>query len=137
MKIHVSGLSELPLVAGKILTHAGSNKKMVFVGAMGAGKTTLIKAICQALDVEDNVASPTFAIINEYNTRNNARVYHFDFYRIHSLEEVYDLGYEDYFFGNDYCFVEWPEKIEEMIPDDFLTVRIHDLGDERRIISIE
>jgi tRNA threonylcarbamoyladenosine biosynthesis protein TsaE len=103
---------------------------------MGAGKTTFIKALCESLGVKDVITSPTFAIVNEYTTAAGDPIYHFDFYRIKRLEEVYDMGYEDYFYASDaLCFIEWPELIEELLPDTALRVSISEEPDGRRIIS--
>ena len=101
---------------------------------MGAGKTTFIKAVCEQLGTTDIVSSPSFAIINEYASAAG-RIFHFDFYRIKNLEEAYNLGYEDYFFGDEYCFVEWPEKIEDIMPEHFTTVKITATGDDSRIVE--
>jgi tRNA threonylcarbamoyladenosine biosynthesis protein TsaE len=136
MEIFVSELKELPKAIADLLFYTGENRKMVFFGGMGSGKTTIIKELCKQLGVTDNVASPTFSIINEYHTNTGEKVFHFDFYRINNIDEVYDLGYEDYFFSGDYCFIEWPEKIEGMIPDDFMKVIIEDMGGEERLIKI-
>ena len=109
---------------------------VAFYGKMGAGKTTFIKALCEALGVEDVITSPTFAIVNEYTTSEGNPIYHFDFYRIRRLEEVYDMGYEDYFYDPQaLCLIEWPELIEELLPDDALRVSISEQPDGRRIIS--
>ncbi|HNC33217.1 MAG TPA: tRNA (adenosine(37)-N6)-threonylcarbamoyltransferase complex ATPase subunit type 1 TsaE, partial [Bacteroidia bacterium] len=105
---------ELNSVAKQILAVIGESKIVLFKGEMGAGKTTLIKALCKQLNVADNVSSPTFSIVNEYHAANEV-IYHFDFYRINNLREVYDMGYEEYFFGGHRCFIEWPEKIEGII----------------------
>ena len=113
-----------------------SYRLFAFYGEMGAGKTTFIKSICKELDVTDTVSSPTFAIINVYRTQTNDEVYHFDFYRIKSLEEVYDIGYEDYFFSHNYCLMEWPEKIRELLPKDTINIEIRvDQYDQSRILS--
>ncbi len=105
---------------------------------MGAGKTTLIKAFCKALDVEDIASSPSFAIINQYQITDGECVYHFDFYRIKNIEEVMDLGYEDYFFSGEYCFIEWPEKIEKLLPENFVYIRIVESeSDGKRIIQLD
>jgi tRNA threonylcarbamoyladenosine biosynthesis protein TsaE len=104
---------------------------------MGAGKTTFIKALCKALGVEDEVNSPTFAIVNEYRSESTAElIYHFDFYRIKKVEEVYDLGYEDYFYSGALCFIEWPELIEELLPEDTKKISIEENNDGERIITI-
>jgi len=106
-----------------------------FYGKMGAGKTTFIKAVCQELGVEDEVTSPTFAIVNEYTTAAGDPIYHFDFYRIKRLEEVYDMGYEDYFYqSGSLCLIEWPELIEQLLPDDALRVSITEQPDGTRLI---
>ncbi len=102
---------------------------------MGAGKTTFIKAVCEALGVEDVITSPTFAIVNEYETPSSP-VYHFDFYRIKRLEEVYDMGYEDYFYSGALCFIEWPELIEELLPADAVRVTISEQADGTRLVSL-
>ena len=103
----------------------GDDTVFAFYGKMGAGKTTFIKALCKLLGVEDEVNSPTFAIINEYRSQTTAElIYHFDFYRIKKLEEVYDLGYEDYFYSGALCFIEWPELVEELLPLDAKKVTI-------------
>jgi hypothetical protein len=99
---------------------------------MGAGKTTFIKAICEELGVSDVITSPTFALVNEYTAGNGAAIYHFDFYRIKKLEEVYDMGYEDYFYGGNLCFLEWPELIEEILPEDATKVTITEEADGSR-----
>jgi tRNA threonylcarbamoyladenosine biosynthesis protein TsaE len=100
---------------------------------MGAGKTTFIKAVCEELGVEDVITSPTFAIINEYTGQDGA-IFHFDFYRIKKLEEVYDMGYEDYFYSGALCFIEWPELIEEVLPEDAVRVSIQEKEDGSRAI---
>ena len=104
-----------------------------FYGKMGAGKTTFIKAICEELGVDDVITSPTFAIINEYSGKDET-IYHFDFYRIKKLEEVYDMGYEDYFYSGALCFIEWPELIEEVLPEDAVKVQITEKEDGTRAI---
>lgn len=108
----------------------------LFYGSMGAGKTTFIRAICEELGVEESVNSPTFAIVNEYRTGEGDPIYHFDFYRINKEEEAYDFGYEDYFYSGDLCFVEWPEKIENLLPEDAVTVSITELPDGTREVAV-
>ncbi|MDH6312772.1 tRNA threonylcarbamoyladenosine biosynthesis protein TsaE [Parabacteroides sp. PFB2-10] len=109
-----------------------------FHGAMGAGKTTLIKAICEELGVTDVINSPTFAIINEYRSETTAElIYHFDFYRINKLSEAEDIGTEDYFYSGALCFIEWPEKIEELLPSDTVHVTIQENPDTTRTVTIE
>lgn len=111
----VNDESELFQVAKELIDFADSQKIFCLFGEMGAGKTTFVKAICKALGVVDLVSSPTFSIVNEYATDKGEAVFHFDFYRIRNLEEAYDIGYENYFFSGDYCFIEWPEKIESLL----------------------
>ena len=108
-----------------------------FYGEMGAGKTTFIKALCRELQVQDTVTSPSFALVNEYRTKQGEMVFHFDFYRIKSIREAFDLGYEEYFFGASYCFIEWPEKIEELLPETVVNVNIKVLKDGSRDIEAE
>lgn len=118
------GLADLPAVAKAIIELSKTLKLVAFYGQMGAGKTTLIKQICARLDVMQEVSSPTFALVNEYETTNNQIVYHFDFYRIKNLEEVYDIGYEDYFYSNNLCLIEWPENIEPLLQNEQV-IKVH------------
>lgn len=104
---------------------------------MGAGKTTLIRALCDAMGVADTVSSPTFALVNEYHDRDGMSIFHFDFYRINRIEEAFDLGYEEYFYGGGLCLVEWPEKIESLLPEDAMTIQIEVTGTETRTIRFE
>ena len=124
MTVSFENTSQLAEVADKLLNTFAEERFFAFFGKMGVGKTTLIKAICFRLGVEDNVCSPTFAIINQYSAANGAPVYHFDFYRLKSAEEAYDIGYEEYFYSGEYCFTEWTEKIEELLPDHYVRVEI-------------
>jgi tRNA threonylcarbamoyladenosine biosynthesis protein TsaE len=128
--------NNLPLIAKQIIDSYRGSKIFAFFGKMGAGKTTLIKEICNYLKVEDIVCSPTFAIINEYHTIENESIYHFDFYRIKSEKEAYDIGYEDYFYSGNYCFIEWSEKITELLPEKYVKIQIdaNDDSDERVIV---
>ena len=135
MVIHLATLAELPQVAARVLAAAGERRVFLFYGEMGAGKTTLIKALCTCLGVEDATSSPTFAIVNEYATSRDS-VYHFDFYRIKSEQEAFDLGYEDYFYSGRYCFVEWPEKIATLLPPDAVSIRISVQPDGGRLIEL-
>jgi tRNA threonylcarbamoyladenosine biosynthesis protein TsaE len=121
--------------ARQFVVAMGSNTVFAFYGKMGAGKTTFIKAVCQCMGVTDPVTSPTFAIVNEYRGDGGRLIYHFDFYRIKKLEEVYDMGYEDYFFSGAICFVEWPELISDLLPDDAVKVSIDEQPDGSRLIK--
>ena len=112
----------------------GKPRIVAFYGPMGAGKTTLIRAVCERLGVTDTVNSPTFAIVNEYCTEAGRRIYHFDFYRVERMEEVFDFGYEEYFYSGELCLIEWPEKVEEILPEEGVTrVRIGVDGETRTI----
>ena len=141
MKIIIHQLDEIRNAARQFIEQAlkGDCQRVVaFYGSMGAGKTTFIRALCEELGVTDVVTSPTFAIVNEYEVdkAEEFSIFHFDFYRIKRLEEVYDMGYEDYFYGSSLCLIEWPELIEELLPDDCLRVNIRMLDDGSREISV-
>lgn len=129
----VNNVSELENVAEKILQTYPTCKIFTFQGSMGAGKTTLIKYFCKKLQVKDNTSSPTFSVVNEYVTANEEKIYHFDFYRIKEKTEIYDIGYEDYLYSNAYCFIEWPENAEGLIPENALKINITVSGKERVI----
>ena len=117
-KIIISSPDQLAEAARQFVGQMGDDTVFAFYGKMGAGKTTFIKAICEALGVTDVITSPTFAIVNEYRSEeDNELIYHFDFYRIKKLEEVYDMGYEDYFYSGALCFIEWPELVEELLAE--------------------
>ncbi len=133
MEIKIQDLEHISEAAKQFVDQIGSHKVFAFYGSMGAGKTTFIKAVCEELGVEDVITSPTFAIVNEY-TGKEGTIYHFDFYRIKKLEEVYDMGYEDYFYSGALCFIEWPELIEEVLPDDAVKVSITEKEDGSRAI---
>jgi len=133
MEIKINNLSEIREAARNFINNIDDHKVFAFYGKMGAGKTTFIKAICEELGVEDVITSPTFAIINEYSG-NNGSIYHFDFYRIKRIEEVYDMGYEDYFYSGALCFIEWPELIEEVLPEDAVKVEITEKEDGTRAV---
>lgn len=136
MELKVSNLNELPQAAKKILEFAGDNRIFLFYGDMGAGKTTLIKALCDVLNVEDTVSSPTFSIVNEYLASNEI-IYHFDFYRIKNETEAFDLGYEDYLYSGNYCFIEWPEKIPSLLPEKFMELILLETLENERLIKTQ
>lgn len=131
--LFAENLEQLNDVAKQILKHTSPHKKFAFYGEMGVGKTTLIKALSLQLGVADVVSSPTFSIVNEYHIDKDLKIYHFDFYRIEDEREAYDIGYEEYFFSNAYCFIEWPEKIFNLIEEDMVTVKMFLEGTKRRI----
>jgi tRNA threonylcarbamoyladenosine biosynthesis protein TsaE len=133
MKIKIEHLENIRESAREFISQMGDAKVFAFYGQMGAGKTTFIKAVCEELGVSDVITSPTFAIVNEYTA--SVPVYHFDFYRIKKLEEVYDMGYEDYFYSGALCFIEWPELIEELLPEDAVRVTISEERDGTRSIE--
>lgn len=134
--ITISSLDSINIAAKEFVDNMGAGKVFAFYGKMGAGKTTFIKAVCECLGVEDTVTSPTFAIVNEYSsTKVDYPIYHFDFYRIKKLEEVYDMGYEDYFYGGGVCFIEWPELVEDLLPEDCVKVEIKENEDGTRTVS--
>lgn len=135
-RIEIDALSDLPRVAEEVINSLDGRTVVLLRGGMGAGKTTLVSRIAALLGAEDTVTSPTFALVNQYEG-SECRIYHFDFYRIDRIEEVFDLGYEEYFYSDDLCLVEWPEKIEPLIPDDAMVVRITVGDDEQRIFEIE
>ncbi len=126
---------DLPIVAAKILQDTPSEYILAFYGKMGAGKTTLIKAFCLVLGSNDVVHSPTFSLVNEYEDRQGKSLYHFDFYRIKNIEEVYDIGFEEYVYSGNYCFLEWPERILELLPGTYVYISIEVIEDEVRKIT--
>jgi tRNA threonylcarbamoyladenosine biosynthesis protein TsaE len=119
-----ASLTDLDEVAKKFIEKAGNSRVWLFYGEMGSGKTTFIKSLCNQLGVSDAMSSPTFSIVNEYLTRTNTKIFHFDFYRIKNEAEAYDIGTEEYFYSGNYCFVEWPEKIPSLIPAERIDVAI-------------
>ncbi len=136
MQIKIESLEQIREAAREFVQHAGDRKVFAFYGKMGAGKTTFIKAICEELGVEDVITSPTFAIVNEYRSDTTGElIYHFDFYRIKKLDEVYDMGYEDYFYSGALCFLEWPELIEEILPGDAVKVSIVEEENGSRVVE--
>jgi tRNA threonylcarbamoyladenosine biosynthesis protein TsaE len=128
-------LKDLPSIAKEVIASA-ENKMLLFYGEMGVGKTTLIKEICSQLGVLDTISSPTFSLVNEYQTNKSETVYHFDFYRIETQEEAYDIGIEDYFDSNDWCLVEWPENVENLLPLEFVEIQLSRLDNNQRNIQI-
>lgn len=135
MEIRINSLTEINDAAKQFIAAMGDSKVFAFYGKMGAGKTTFVKAVCEALGVEDVITSPTFAIVNEYQSATTGEsIYHFDFYRIKKLEEVYDMGYEDYFYSGFRCFLEWPELIEELLPEDACKVTIEEAENGARVV---
>ena len=134
MDIIIQDLEHINEAAKAFVNNIGDHTVFAFYGKMGAGKTTFIKAICEELGVDDVITSPTFAIVNEY-TAQDEPVYHFDFYRIKKLEEVYDMGFEDYFYSGALCLIEWPELIEEVLPEDAVKVTISENADGSRMVS--
>jgi tRNA threonylcarbamoyladenosine biosynthesis protein TsaE len=135
MEIKINDLEHIREAARQFIDAMGDQHVFAFYGHMGAGKTTFIKAICEELGVDDVVTSPTFAIVNEYTAADGIPIYHFDFYRIKKLEEVYDMGYEDYFYGEGLCFIEWPEMMEELLPEGATKVQITENPDGTRTVS--
>jgi len=133
MEIKIQDLEHIREAARTFIENIGDHTVFAFYGKMGAGKTTFIKAICEELGVSDVITSPTFAIVNEY-TAQDKPVYHFDFYRIKKLEEVYDMGFEDYFYSGALCLIEWPELIEDVLPEDAVKVSIQEKEDGSRAI---
>ena len=146
MEISIKSLDTIREAAREFINHIGGARVFAFYGKMGAGKTTFVKAICEELGCTDVITSPTFAIVNEYGIPANKKsslnredlgesIYHFDFYRIKKLEEVYDMGYEEYFYSGALCLIEWPELIEEILPDDAVRVSITEQEDGSRVVS--
>jgi len=131
-EIQCDRLAELDKIAEEIVSHAGKKKVWLFEGEMGAGKTTLIKNICKYLKVEDVVNSPTFSIVNEYRNSKDEKFYHFDFYRLKDEQEALDIGIYEYFDSGAICFLEWPSKIENLLPEESFTIKINVLGIEQR-----
>lgn len=138
MEINIQSLEQIHEAAKQFVQNMGDNTVFAFYGKMGAGKTTFIKAICEELGVKDVITSPTFAIVNEYRSEETAElIYHFDFYRIKKLDEVYDMGYEDYFYSGAVCFIEWPELIEDLLPGNAVNVTIEEVNGGARKVTME
>lgn len=135
MEIKIGSLDEIRKAAQEFVAAMGERTVFAFYGKMGAGKTTFIKAVCEELGVEDVINSPTFAIVNEYVDGGGNPIYHFDFYRIKNLQEVLDIGYEDYVYSGNVCFMEWPELIENLLPDDAVKVTIEEEMDGGRKVT--
>lgn len=134
--LEIPSLDKINHVAREFIRNMGDATVFAFYGNMGAGKTTFIKAICEELGISEGVNSPTFAIVNEYRSDTTGElVYHFDFYRINKIEEVYDLGYEDYFYSGALCFLEWSEKVEELLPPETVMVTIKEVENSARMVE--
>lgn len=136
MEFRIESLDKINETAKAFINAMGDNTVFAFHGEMGAGKTTFIKAVCETLGVDDVINSPTFAIVNEYRSASGELIYHFDFYRINKIEEAYDFGYEDYFYSGSLCFIEWPERVESLLPADAVNVRITINPDDSRTVRI-
>ncbi|WP_321279746.1 tRNA (adenosine(37)-N6)-threonylcarbamoyltransferase complex ATPase subunit type 1 TsaE [Marinifilum fragile] len=135
-ELKINSLEDINSVAAEFIKLVGDKRIFAMHGAMGVGKTTFVKAICEELGVQDTINSPTFAIVNEYHTANENIIYHFDFYRIDDVQEAYDFGYEDYFYSDAICFIEWPEKIDSILPNDTVEVHFNEEADGSRSIRI-
>lgn len=136
MELVASSLKDLTKIAKTILQYAGEIKLFTFKAPMGAGKTTLIREICKQLKIEDHANSPTYSIVNEYYSQKYGPIYHFDFYRVNSIQEAFDFGYEDYIFSDNYCFIEWPDKLEGQLPVKLVEVEIGVTPDNTRLIKL-
>ena len=137
MEIKIEKLDNIREAAKQFIANIGNSTVFAFYGNMGAGKTTFVKAVCEELGVDDVITSPTFSIVNEYRSEQTGElIYHFDFYRVKKIEEVYDMGFEDYFYSGALCFIEWPELCEEVLPDDTVKVSITEEPDGSRTITL-
>jgi tRNA threonylcarbamoyladenosine biosynthesis protein TsaE len=134
-KAEIDSLNEINHIADKFLEAHPADRIFAFYGQMGAGKTTFIKALCEQLHVVDYVTSPTFALVNEYQTADSKSVFHLDFYRIKNIQEAFDIGYEEYFSSGEYCFIEWPELIETLLPPVAVKVYIRETENKKRMIE--
>jgi len=134
MNLPVKSLDELQNAAEQLVAFGESEKIFLFYGDMGAGKTTLIKSLCESLGVKEPATSPTFSIVNEYQGASSI-IYHFDFYRLKNQSEALDLGYEEYFYSGNYCFIEWPEKISDLLPDHYIRVDVQVVSDNERLLT--
>ncbi|MDR1516919.1 MAG: tRNA (adenosine(37)-N6)-threonylcarbamoyltransferase complex ATPase subunit type 1 TsaE [Dysgonamonadaceae bacterium] len=135
MNIEIKQLSDIHAAAREFISQTGGSSVFAFYGKMGAGKTTFIKALCEEMGVEERITSPSFAIVNEYRGGNGKPIYHFDFYRINKLEEVFDFGYEDYFYGGNTCFIEWAELVESLLPENTVKVSISETPSASRLVE--
>lgn len=135
-ELKINSLEDINSVAAEFIKLVGDKRIFAMHGAMGVGKTTFVKAICEEMGVQDTINSPTFAIVNEYHTAKENVIYHFDFYRIDDVQEAYDFGYEDYFYSDAMCFIEWPEKIDSILPNDTVEVHFNEEADGSRSIRI-
>lgn len=136
MELKIENLEKIREAAKEFVANIGDNTVFAFYGKMGAGKTTFVKAVCEELGVDDVITSPTFSIVNEYRSATTDElIYHFDFYRIKKIEEVYDMGFEDYFYSGALCFIEWPELVEEVLPEDAVKVTIEEQADGSRSVT--
>ena len=135
MEITINGLDTIRSAARQFIENIGSSRVFAFYGKKKKKKTTFVKALCEELGCDDVITSPTFAIVNEYTDGEQQPVYHFDFYRIKKLEEVYDMGYEEYFYSGALCLIEWPELIEDVLPDDTVRVTIEEQADGSRLLT--
>ncbi|WP_107823412.1 tRNA (adenosine(37)-N6)-threonylcarbamoyltransferase complex ATPase subunit type 1 TsaE [Mangrovibacterium marinum] len=133
--IEIKTLEDLPKVAKAFIETFKDERLFAFYGNMGAGKTTFIKALCRAMGSTDNITSPTFALVNEYDTQLPEKIYHFDFYRVKDMTEAMDLGFDDYVESGNYCFMEWPERIERLLPDHLVEVKIEETGPTSRLLT--
>ena len=136
-ELKIKSLEDINSVAKQFIELVGERRVFAMYGPMGVGKTTFVKAVCEELGVDDTINSPTFAIVNEYRTPEDKVVYHFDFYRIEDVQEAYDFGYEDYFYSKAMCFIEWPERIESILPSDVVNLNFTEEEDGRRIIHVQ
>ncbi len=135
-ELRIKQLEDINSVAKQFIELVGERRVFAMYGAMGVGKTTFVKAVCEELGVDDTINSPTFAIVNEYHTKEEKIVYHFDFYRIEDVQEAYDFGYEDYFYSQAMCFIEWPERIESILPIDVVNLNFTEEEDGSRTIQV-
>ncbi len=135
-ELRIKSLKDINSVAKQFIELVGERRVFAMYGTMGVGKTTFVKAVCEELGVDDTINSPTFAIVNEYRTPKDKIVYHFDFYRIEDVQEAYDFGYEDYFYSKAMCFIEWPERIESILPTDVINLNFTEEEDGSRTIQI-